>query len=181
MARMIFISGGCRSGKSKFALEQAGKEEGEKIFLATCPNIDEEMNSRIERHKQERKGWRTIEEEIELSQIFSDLPPGSVIILDCLSLWINNLMYRSSGSLTQDEVQALSLNLANSIQASNAKSVFIVTNEVGMGLVPENREGRTFRDLLGICNQAIALSSQEAYFLVSGLSISLKPKPENAI
>ncbi|TGJ98424.1 bifunctional adenosylcobinamide kinase/adenosylcobinamide-phosphate guanylyltransferase [Leptospira langatensis] len=181
MARIIYISGGCRSGKSKFAIEQASKEEGPKIFLATCPRLDDEMSSRIERHKKERIGWETIEEETQVAHAFTQLRSRTVVVLDCLSLWINNLMYRAEKNgeqITQDSVQILSTELGNSMRNSDAKTIFVVTSEVGMGLVPENKIGRLYRDILGICNQTLANFSEEAYFLVSGIPILLKSNRE---
>ncbi len=181
MARIIFVTGGCRSGKSAFALEKANLEKGEKYFLATSPHLDEEMDARISRHKKEREGagWQTIEEETELLSIFQNVsfPQNSVILLDCLSLWINNLMYKSQTTgkvLDQDQVQTLSQHLGQEIINSSFQTAYIVTNEVGLGLVPENKEGRLFRDLLGISNQTFAALAEEVYFLVSGIPICIK-------
>ncbi|PKA14969.1 bifunctional adenosylcobinamide kinase/adenosylcobinamide-phosphate guanylyltransferase [Leptospira haakeii] len=182
MARIILVTGGCRSGKSGFALEKANSLGRRKFFLATCPRIDSEMDARIQRHKQERIDWSTIEEELELSTIFDSIPSESVVLLDCLSLWINNLMYDASNKnrdLTQEQVSEACLNLGKHILDSKAKDIFIVTNEVGMGLVPENKEGRLYRDLLGICNQTFAAIANEVYFLVSGIPIRIKPSTVN--
>lgn len=184
MAGIILVTGGCRSGKSGFALARANSLEGEKFFLATCPRIDSEMDARIQRHRQERIDWNTIEEELELSSIFDSIPSGSVLLLDCLSLWINNLMFDASNknlTLTQDQISETCLNLGKHILDSKAKNVFIVTNEVGMGLVPENKEGRLYRDLLGICNQTFASIANEVYFLVSGIPIRIKPFTDNSL
>ncbi|EMK01803.1 MULTISPECIES: bifunctional adenosylcobinamide kinase/adenosylcobinamide-phosphate guanylyltransferase [unclassified Leptospira] len=181
MAGIILVTGGCRSGKSRFALEKANSVEGKKFFLATCPHIDSEIDERIQRHKQERTGWDTIEEELDLSSVFDSIPSGAVVLLDCLSLWINNLMYAAknkNSELTQDHIKDLCRKLGEHILNSNLKTVFLVTNEVGMGLVPENKEGRLYRDLLGICNQTFALMANEVYLLVSGISIRIKPHSE---
>ncbi|PJZ49284.1 bifunctional adenosylcobinamide kinase/adenosylcobinamide-phosphate guanylyltransferase [Leptospira saintgironsiae] len=181
MARIILITGGCRSGKSRFALEKANSVGNTKFFLATCPRIDSEMDERIQRHQQERIGWNTIEEELELSPVFDSIPSESVVLVDCLSLWINNLMFeanKKSLNLTQDQIKDVCLNLGKHILDSKMENVFLVTNEVGMGLVPENKEGRLYRDLLGICNQIFASIANEVYFLVSGIPIRIKSSPK---
>ncbi|MGJ4788292.1 bifunctional adenosylcobinamide kinase/adenosylcobinamide-phosphate guanylyltransferase [Leptospira koniambonensis] len=181
MARLILVTGGCRSGKSRFALEKANSAEGEKFFLATCPRIDQEMDERIERHKQERTSWNTIEEELELFSALDTIPSESVVLIDCLSLWINNVLFEANSknqSLTQDQIKDICTKLGKHIIASKMKNVFLVTNEVGMGLVPENKEGRLYRDLLGICNQTFASIANEVYFLVSGIPIQIKFSPE---
>ncbi|MGJ4746976.1 bifunctional adenosylcobinamide kinase/adenosylcobinamide-phosphate guanylyltransferase [Leptospira sp. SA-E8] len=181
MAGIVLVTGGCRSGKSRFALEKANSVGGKKFFLATCPRIDSEMEERIQRHQQERTDWDTIEEELELTSVFDSIPSGSVVLLDCLSLWINNLMYDAKNKnldLTQDKIKAACTKLGQHILDSKAKHVFIVTNEVGMGLVPENKDGRLYRDLLGICNQTFAFIANEVYFLVSGIPVRIKPSLE---
>lgn len=178
MAGIILITGGCRSGKSRFALEKANSTGGKKFFLATCPRIDPEIEERIHRHEQERTGWETIEEELELSSVFETIPSDSLVLLDCLSLWINNLMYDAKNKnirLTQDNIKDTCTILGRYILDSKVKKVIIVTNEVGMGIVPENKEGRLYRDLLGICNQTFSSFSNEVYFLVSGIPIRIKP------
>lgn len=180
MAGIILVTGGCRSGKSKFALEKADSVKVEKYFLATCPRIDSEMDERIRRHKQERIGWNTIEEELELSSAIDSIPSESVVLVDCLSLWINNLLFDANNKnidLTQDQIKDTCIELGKHILDSKVKDVFLVTNEVGMGLVPENKEGRLYRDLLGICNQTFASIAKEVFFLVSGIPILLKPSP----
>ncbi|TGM98520.1 bifunctional adenosylcobinamide kinase/adenosylcobinamide-phosphate guanylyltransferase [Leptospira dzoumogneensis] len=184
MAGIILVTGGCRSGKSRFALEKADFAGGKKIFLATCPHIDPEMDERIQKHRQERIDWSTIEEELELSHIFDSIPLGSVVLLDCLSLWINNLMFDANKKdlyLTQDRIKDICSSLGEHILGSKAKNVFIVTNEVGMGLVPENKEGRLYRDLLGICNQTFASIANEVYFLVSGIPVRIKSSRDNGL
>ncbi|MEI1278506.1 bifunctional adenosylcobinamide kinase/adenosylcobinamide-phosphate guanylyltransferase [Leptospira venezuelensis] len=181
MAELILITGGCRSGKSRFALEKANLSKEKKFFLATCPRIDSEMDERIQRHQQERSGWITIEEEIELSTALDSIPPKSIVLIDCLSLWINNLMFKANKenrNLTQDQIEDVCSKLGKHILGSKLKVVFLVTNEVGMGLVPENKEGRLYRDLLGICNQTFASFANRVYFLVSGISIPIKPASE---
>ncbi|GBF37270.1 bifunctional adenosylcobinamide kinase/adenosylcobinamide-phosphate guanylyltransferase [Leptospira johnsonii] len=178
MAGIVLITGGCRSGKSRFALEKANSIEGKKFFLATCPRVDSEMEERIQRHQRERINWDTIEEETELSSVFDSIPSDSVVLLDCLSLWINNLMYHANGKnlyLTEEQIKDTCTKLGQHILDSQTKSVFIVTNEVGMGLVPETKEGRQYRDLLGICNQTFSSLANEVYFLVSGIPIRIKP------
>lgn len=188
MADIILVTGGCRSGKSKFALNLAEESEGKKIFVATCPNLDEEMNQRILKHKEERNGlsWKTIEEEFDLLQVLNSECVGdrSVVLIDCLSLWVNNLLYRSSKEKTtcdESYIQNLCLSLIRSIQNSSLEKAIFVSSEVGLGLVPENKTGRIYRDLLGTCNQTIARNSSEVYFMVSGLPLKIKTKESNKI
>ncbi|PJZ26408.1 bifunctional adenosylcobinamide kinase/adenosylcobinamide-phosphate guanylyltransferase [Leptospira hartskeerlii] len=181
MAGLTLITGGCRSGKSRFALEKANSVSGKKIFLATCPRIDPEMDERIQRHQKERTAWHTIEEELQLSPVFDSMMPESIVLLDCLSLWINNLMFDSNNknqNLTQESVKDTCSELGKHILNSQAKNVILVTNEVGMGIVPENKQGRMYRDLLGICNQTFASIASEVYFLVSGIPIRIKPSSD---
>ncbi|TGM03651.1 bifunctional adenosylcobinamide kinase/adenosylcobinamide-phosphate guanylyltransferase [Leptospira barantonii] len=188
MADIILITGGCRSGKSKFALNFADKFEGLKFFIATCPNLDEEMNQRILKHKEERQAlsWETIEEEFDLSNVFTSgrFPENSVVLVDCLSLWVNNLLYRSTKENTvfnETNIQELCSTLTRIILNSSFKKAIFVSSEVGLGLVPENKTGRIYRDLLGTCNQTIAHNANETYFMVSGIPLQIKGNQSNKV
>lgn len=178
MARVTYVSGGCRSGKSAFALKAANRLSGRHFFVATSPRLDPEMNSRIHTHERQRDAqgdWRTIEEQVDLPQVFRQLEgiSDSVVVVDCLTLWVNNLVFRQS-DLTEGQMFEQSVTLANRATRSSSGHIFFVTSEVGLGLVPETSVGRHFRDLLGTCNQVIAHAADEVFFLVSGIPLKLK-------
>ena len=177
-SRLILVTGGCRSGKSDFARRLVEDVDGERYFLATSPVLDEETADRVRRHREERDGseWHTIEEEVEVARALAAAPPQAAVLLDCLTLWVNNLMYRgesSGGWPDEDTVAARAAELAAA--ARNRDGLFVaVTNEVGLGVVPENAAARRFRDLAGRVNQTLAAASDEAYFLISGLARRIK-------
>ncbi|WP_061222370.1 bifunctional adenosylcobinamide kinase/adenosylcobinamide-phosphate guanylyltransferase [Leptospira weilii] len=181
MADITLITGGCRSGKSGLALKLANEIQGKKYFVATCPAFDEETNQRILKHKKEREDppWETIEEEFNLLNVFKPgrLPKSSVVVIDCLSLWISNLLYQADKKNTKIDETTIRKNcteLIRSIQNSEVKHVIFVSSEVGLGLVPESKIGRIYRDLLGMCNQSIAHNANFVYFMVSGISLKIK-------
>jgi adenosylcobinamide kinase / adenosylcobinamide-phosphate guanylyltransferase len=169
---IIFITGGCRSGKSRFAFDHANRGYSDKIFLATSEILDDEMALRVENHKRVRgPEWRTIEEPVEIvDAIGQSGKEGSLILLDCITLWISNLLIRwDDDPRILDEVSRL----IKSLQESPA-SFLIVSNEVGMGIVPVEPLGRRFRDLAGAANQKIAHAADTVVFMVSGIPIFLK-------
>jgi len=170
--RMIFITGGCRSGKSRFALDYANQHFSKKLFLATCEVLDEEMAQRIENHKKVRgPEWQTIEEPIEIvNKIREYGGDGEVILIDCLTLWLYNLLMKWDNDLRIiDETDKL----INFIKQSKI-SFILVSNEVGMGIVPADPLSRRYRDLLGTINQRIAEALDTVIFMVSGIPIFLK-------
>lgn len=178
MGDLIFISGGCRSGKSAFALKIAEKISGDWLYLATCPSgIDDEMDSRIDKHILERgSGWLSVEEPIDLAGAIRENSRLGVILIDCLTLWVSNLMHRAfidKVEITEDEISERCGDLICACREAQSNLIF-VSNETGMGIVPDNEASRKFRDLLGRCNQVMASASDEAYFMVSGLSLKLK-------
>lgn len=179
MGKLIFISGGCRSGKSAFAVRLSEPLSDLRLYVATCPRrIDPEMDSRIERHMAERgEGWQTAEESIDICGAIRASTGKGVILVDCLTLWISNLMHRANDEnkkITEDQISELCLELISECSKTEA-SVIFVTNETGMGIVPDNPVARQFRDLVGRCNQVVASFCDEAYFMVSGLPLKLRP------
>jgi len=171
---MIFITGGCRSGKSRYALHYANQHFSRKIFLATCEALDEEMGQRVENHKKVRgPEWQTIEEPVEIVKKIKDCRrDGEVILIDCLTLWLYNLLMKWNNDLRIiDETE----NLIDIIKQSQA-SIILVSNEVGMGIVPADPLSRRYRDLLGTMNQRIAEALDTVIFMVSGIPIFLKGK-----
>jgi len=174
MTKITLIAGGARSGKSAFALSRLLESKGEKYYLATSPMVDSEMNERILNHKKEREGLniKTIEEEIKIGKIFKDLSSRSVLILDCLTLWINNLLFHNP-DLSEFQVEEETRKSFDKSQLS-LDEIIVVTNEVGMGIVPIDSETRRYRDLLGRANQVIGEICDAAYFISCGLPLKLK-------
>jgi len=173
MGKLILVTGGRRSGKSAFALKIAQGVSSLRYFIATAEAGDDEMRERIERHSKEREqsGWTTIEEPLDISVALRSTPEGSVAIVDCLTLWVSNLMM--NGLLTEDDAANRARMALKAARESGASFVF-VTSEVGMGVVPMSKEARLFCDLLGRVNQEVAAESDHVYLLVSGLPLALK-------
>lgn len=170
--KLIFITGGVRSGKSQFAL-QIGKEyPSPKVYLATAQALDEEMAQRIKRHKESRPlEWETIEEPKEIVKtIKEEGEKFCLILIDCLTLWISNLLMAGwSGERILSETEDL-------LQACGQTrcSFIMVSNEVGWGIVPDNESARFFRDVAGMVHQKIAQKADEVYLMVCGLPHRLK-------
>jgi len=169
---MILITGGCRSGKSRFASDFANQHFSKKLYLATCEALDEEMAQRIEHHKKMRgPEWQTVEEPIKIVEGIRQYEDGvEVILLDCITLWLSNLLTKGNTDLKiMDEINRF----VEMIKQTPA-SLVIVSNEVGMGIVPVDPLGRRFRDLSGMANQRIAQVAKTVIFMVSGIPIFLK-------
>jgi len=148
------------------------------LFVATAKAGDEEMRRRIEEHKKARaKDWNTLEVTTHVgSQIMRKLGKSKVVLIDCVTLLVNNIFEKYKERVSQKEVINEISELIKCIKESNA-SFIIVTNEVGMGLVPTSKVGRLYRDLLGKANQMLAECADEVYFMVSGLPVKIKPPP----
>src|SRR5512139_1086716 len=171
--KVVFITGGARSGKSSFALREASLISGRKVFIATAQPTDNEMKERIERHQRDRGlGWETLEEPLRVSKAIEEMSERyDVLILDCLTIWLSNVMW--SGSDAELEIENLVLSIKRFLGNPSAM-LFIVSNEVGMGIVPENEMARKFRDLAGRLNQKVAEVSGEVYWTVSGIPLKIK-------
>ena len=174
--KSIFVLGGARSGKSCFAQDLAGKLGNKVLFVATGEALDEEMKARISQHQEARpESWRTLEASTNTGkQIEKRIGDAEVGIIDCLTLLVSNLLgdkpdYERAEEQLTSEINEL-IACMNKLNAS----FIIVSNEVGMGLVPENKLGRTYRDLLGKANQVIAQRVDEVYFMVAGLPVKVK-------
>lgn len=174
---LTLVIGGARSGKSKWALRygEALSDYGSFYYVATAIPFDEEMKERIERHKRERSAkWRLIEEPIELPHLLNKMNDrNAVILIDCLTIWLSNLIYYKK----QIEVYR-ELLIREFIRFRNHKGswLIVVTNEVGLGVVPETEIGRFFRDESGVLNQKIAEIADEVYLIIAGLPLLLKGK-----
>lgn len=172
MSRIVFIFGGARSGKSSYAIELAKGRDKKVAFIATCQPLDKEMTLRIGLHKKKRPShWKTFEEPKDLLGFLKGLEPDfDIVIIDCLTLFISNLL---SEGLTDEEVEGLMDEILKILKAAKYKSI-IVSNEVGLGVVPENRLARRFRDLAGRINQKITMDAGEVIFMLSGMPLRIK-------
>ncbi|MBF0557371.1 MAG: bifunctional adenosylcobinamide kinase/adenosylcobinamide-phosphate guanylyltransferase [Nitrospirae bacterium] len=170
MGKIVFVLGGARSGKSGFALKAASAIAGSKAYIATAQALDAEMQQRIDRHKAERSGdWQTFEEPVNIHDLIVKIHGTfDVLLVDCLTLWISNLL------LNNISIEGMMQKLVDALKSCSS-SVFVVSNEVGLGIVPENRLAREFRDMSGTLNQKVAAISDEVYFLAAGLPIRMKP------
>ena len=168
---MIFVTGGARSGKSAFALRKASSLAGDAVsFIATAEALDVEMSERIERHRLERNSnWQTLEESLDIGSAL-ERATHKLIVLDCVALWVSNLLLTGTSETAMLERTAAFIASAATLE----KNVIVVSNEVGLGIVPDNALSRRYRDALGRVNQTFAAASSEAYLLVSGLELQLK-------
>jgi len=180
-SRITLITGGARSGKSSFALRKAGRIKGRRAFIATAQALDEEMRQRIERHKRQRgAGWDTYEEPLRITETLRAIKDKySVIVIDCLTMWVSNLMMEDGRRKMEDgsgvfkEIERLT-GCLNRLNGLNGLNLFIISNEVGMGIVPDNEMARQFRDLAGYLNQKVAEMAGEVYLIVSGIPVRIK-------
>ncbi|MDP2311374.1 MAG: bifunctional adenosylcobinamide kinase/adenosylcobinamide-phosphate guanylyltransferase [Pseudomonadota bacterium] len=165
------VTGGARAGKSGFVLAQAEATDAPSIaFVATAERGDDEMIERIARHQAERSPrWVTVEEPLDLERVLPSLPHAAIVV-DCLTLWVSNLMFHpAAGDDPERRIDAL-------VDALGRVRVptWLVTNEVGLGIVPADPVSRRYRDLLGRCNQRVAAAADHVTFVVSGLPMKLK-------
>ena len=170
-SRLILVLGGAASGKSQVALDLAG-QVGPRAFVATGQALDREMKVRIERHQATRSSdWETAEVPADPAKWFSDNGKSyQAIVLDCLTLWLSNLQRQRQLDVAVCEATA---DLLQAIRATRAR-VVIVSNELGLGLVPATKAVRAFRDLAGRVNQQVAAEADEVYLIISGLPLRLK-------
>ena len=168
--KIVFITGGTRSGKSWFALEGASKIPGRHAFIATAMPVDDEMKLRIEKHREDRRdGWDTYEEPVQITRVIREIEGKyGAIIVDCLTLWLSNIL------LDGVDVEAEIEDLVSNLRKFSESSVFIVSNEVGMGIVPENELARKFRDMAGRLNQRVAEIADEVFITVAGIPVKIK-------
>lgn len=172
MGKLIFITGGSRSGKSSLAVKMAQSIHKRKIFIATCVPEDSEMKRRVMLHKKSRpSSWRTIEQNSKLVSVLrKETKSDVVIIIDCLTLFVSSfLMKKAREDRIKNEVSK-----AVDIIKSGKSTVIIVSNEVGSGLVPESKLGRDFRDIAGFSNQIVAKGADEVIYMVSGIPLKIK-------
>ena len=180
MSKIIFITGGARSGKSSFAEQMAGELSESVGYLATAEALDPEMEDRIRLHRERRPAhWKTVEEPFDLARGVSRLfVESDVVILDCLTLWVSNLIHRYASGV-EETAKAYLKKVFDLNTASGDKILILVSNEVGMGIIPELPINRVFSDVLGRVNQFVAAQADEVYFMVSGIPMKLNSEKVN--
>jgi adenosylcobinamide kinase/adenosylcobinamide-phosphate guanylyltransferase len=192
-AQLILIIGGARSGKSRCA-ERLARQSGRSVaFLATATASDEDMRDRIARHQATRPtSWYTIEEPLQLADALQRAAGmADVILLDCMTLWVGNWLIAQqerdfakaemvSGSDGTQLLQELEIFLEAVSKLDTGKTVLVVTNEVGLGIVPPYALGRIYRDVLGLVNQRLAVAAQRVYLMIAGLAVDIKRLHDDA-
>jgi adenosylcobinamide kinase/adenosylcobinamide-phosphate guanylyltransferase len=170
----LLITGGTRSGKSQYAERRALEMGARRLYIATAEAQDEEMARRIEEHRKRRAGgWTTVEEPVDLAEALTAWRGrGDVALVDCLTLWISNLLLRGDEKYAGEKIDELLARLPHL-----DFSVLLVANEVGWGIVPDNPLARQFRDLAGRANQRIGAAADEVILMVAGIPMTVKPRP----
>jgi adenosyl cobinamide kinase/adenosyl cobinamide phosphate guanylyltransferase len=173
---LVFILGGARAGKSTFALSMANGLSDKVSFVATAEALDDEMEARIKTHRAERSSnWSTVEEPRNLDLALQKVGESEVVIVDCLTLLVSNWM------MSEPDVDAMNAKVLQVIDdflktvSAGNQTVICVSNEVGLGLVPDNALGRIYRDTLGRVNQLVAAEADRVYLVVAGLPLQIKP------
>jgi len=174
--KIILLLGGARSGKSARAQQMAEEMGGRVLFCATAQPLDEEMLRRIEAHRKSRpSGWNTIEAPVDVgNKLVQSISGYDTIIIDCITLLISNCL--CTGVSDREAAAAVSKEIESITRLMRQRdfNFILVSNEVGSGLVPDNKLGRTYRDLLGQANQQLAACADEVYFMAAGLSLKMK-------
>ncbi|MFQ6044056.1 MAG: bifunctional adenosylcobinamide kinase/adenosylcobinamide-phosphate guanylyltransferase [Candidatus Poribacteria bacterium] len=177
---LILITGGARSGKSRYAVELAKQKSGKVAFIATAIAGDEEMTQRIRMHQSARPtDWTTIEESINVAQSIADVVSNhDIIIVDCLTLLITNLVFEPpyQGEIDDEKEEKIYAAVEQIIETTKniEATVIVISNELGMGLVPEDALARRFRDIAGRANQLMAEAADEVYVCISGIPMRIK-------
>ena len=180
---IILCSGGARSGKSEFAEQLALSLKGQKAYVATGQAFDDEMKDRIKKHQLRRgKEWITFEIPLHLHKNWEQIKNVSdVILIDCLTMFTSNHVFAHGDINTQEDsnrIESIILEelrlLLQDINNSNDKTIIFVTNEIGLGIVPENKLARYFRDITGRVNREVASAANKMYLTISGVTIELK-------
>ena len=173
MNKITFIIGGCRSGKSQHALQTAAKMPGNrKIYIATCVPEDDEMKQRVAKHQKRRgQSWTTVEEPLNLPEaILQNSHRADVILVDCLTLWVSNLLMETND---EKKIEETIYQLTDTLEEATCPIV-LVSNEIGTGIVPENKLARQYRDIIGLTNQAVAKTAGKVIWMVAGIPVTVK-------
>jgi adenosylcobinamide kinase/adenosylcobinamide-phosphate guanylyltransferase len=170
--KIYFITGGARSGKSAFAEKLAKGTAGKRAYIATAQALDPEMAAKIEKHRLDRgTAWDTYEEPLAVDELMRKISGRyQVVLLDCLTLWLSNVMAHADGD---EAVMGRSRELVAALEEFPG-SCIVVSNEVGLGIVPDNPLARKFRDFAGMLNQKVAQAADEVYFTASGIPVKIK-------
>jgi adenosylcobinamide kinase/adenosylcobinamide-phosphate guanylyltransferase len=178
---VVLVIGGARSGKSEWAEELVKGRGGDVIYVATAGINDAEMAERVKRHRERRPaGWRTIEETHQLAGVLNAVPAGSVVLIDCLTVWMSNLLLDESlprrGAAGAEKENYILREAGRVMDAARRGELYLVmvSNEVGCGLVPDNALGRLYRDIAGRVNRRLAELADRVYYVVAGIPLDLK-------
>ncbi len=172
MGNISFILGGARSGKSQFAIKLAKEKAKRVAFIASCEPLDREMKKRIMLHKKIRPAhWKTFEEFQNIASLLEKMGDKfDLILIDCLTLLLSNLILKK---FKEKDIENEINQILCTLKKVSAKSI-IVSNEVGLGIVPENKLARNFRDIAGRMNQLVAIKSDEVFFMIAGIPSKIK-------
>lgn len=177
------VLGGARSGKSRFAEQQtlalAQLNQNQASYIATATPIDGEMSERISKHQADRGNtWHLIECPLMLSDMLSELPLGKVYLVDCLTLWLNNQLFSVEGKTKHDQSQHLNdaIKVLVSSLSKLKSDIFIVSNEIGLGVIPMGETTRLYVDYCGWLNQAVAEIADKVTLVTAGIPLTIKPQ-----
>ncbi len=182
MGDISFVTGGARSGKSRFAEALAARSELPVVYIATMEPLDEELIARVARHRAERPAhWTTIEAPTDPTAALQSAADEACVLLDCLSLWVSNRLLTLGEAPSLDDLELFEATLTGGMDAlivsarERSGPTILVSNEVGSSVVPESSLGRAYRDLLGRTNQQAAAAASSAWLLVAGRALLLPP------
>jgi adenosylcobinamide kinase / adenosylcobinamide-phosphate guanylyltransferase len=172
----ILITGGARAGKSHYAQKLAAASGGRVLFVATAEAKDEDMRLRIEKHRKSRPvNWDTLESPSEVGKaIDGKAGEYSVVVIDCITMLVSNVMFAAGDEASAESAVLKEIDSLIKVMQSKSSAYILVTNEVGLGIVPDNELSRTYRDLLGRANQLLAQHADEVYLLVAGIPVKIK-------
>lgn len=169
MGVLTFLIGGARSGKSALAVEIGRRHDGDVVFIATAQAFDDDMQARIDAHRDERPAWPTVEAPLELAAAIASAPADALVIVDCITVWVGNLFVHVPSS----SVRTQSYGDVSQALADRSGPTIVISNEVGLGVHPETPLGREYRDELGRVNQQLARMASRSLMLVAGRALPL--------